>query len=707
MLKSQDSILPLIQNEIIPENDIIDTRALINIPKNFQGGKIGQWSENWKILTSNSWVINTVEGSKIDFDEDVEGIPMLPPIPFSKREEKNVEIELEKLLAQNIIEETEHCEDEFISPIFLRPKKDGTHRLILNLKNLNKAVIYKHFKMESLKNAMNLTTQNCYFASIDLSQAYYACPVHPDHQKFLKFFWKNKLYKFVCFVNGLAEAPRKFSKIMKVPFSYLRKMGHASVAFIDDSLLISENYNECCMNIDDTIEVLDNLGFTIHPKKSVLYPTHRIVFLGYEIDSQKMSVKLTTEKVESTIELCEKLLNQYTCSIRELAKVVGKLVSAEPGVPLAPLFYKSLEREKTDLLSKNKGNYDAKIWISCEVKEHLKWWCNNLPGMYREIIPKNPEITIRSDSSDYAWGGVCLNTQQKVNGMWSNSEKKEHINFKELKAIFLCLKTFLNETNQVHVRVESDNTTAVAYINNFGGKIDYLDNLGREIWFWMIEKNCWISASYIPGCENDIADEESRIKKNCNTEWKLNEKVFQKIHKLWPYPEIDLFASRINKQLPKYVSWEPDPDSIAVDAFSFEWNDNNYYIFPPFSLINNILAKLDHDGGSSTLVAPIWPTQVWWVKLLQMTTEPPRLLGGKRLLTNPWNEKEEHPLRSQLKLGVFRVSGRNSCQRDYRSELPSWQKRPGVLRQQDSIGHISRGGTNFVCRGKLILIQHL
>ena len=80
------------------------------------------------------------------------------------------------------------CEEgEFVSSIFTRPKKDGTLRMILNLKSLNKFVTYHHFKMDTIWTAIRLMTPGCYMASIDLKDAYYSVPIHTDFQKYVKF----------------------------------------------------------------------------------------------------------------------------------------------------------------------------------------------------------------------------------------------------------------------------------------------------------------------------------------------------------------------------------------------------------------------------------------------------------------------------------------------------------------------------------------
>jgi hypothetical protein len=56
-----------------------------------------------------------------------------------------------------------------------------------------------------------------------------------------------------------------------------------------------------------------------------------------------------------------------------------------------------------------------------------------------------------------------------------------------------------------------------------------------------------------------------------STEWKLNEKVFTRICELFCH----LFASRLNKQMTKYVSWFPEPEAMTSDAFSISWSEFN------------------------------------------------------------------------------------------------------------------------------------
>ena len=68
--------------------------------------------------------------------------------------------------------------------------------------------------------------------------------------------------------------------------------------------------------------------------------------------------------------------NQIT--IRDLARLNGKLVSSFPGVAYGPLFYRDLEMAKTEALKLNRGNYDSTMVLSDDMKSELQWWVDNL-----------------------------------------------------------------------------------------------------------------------------------------------------------------------------------------------------------------------------------------------------------------------------------------------------------------------------------------
>ena len=129
-----------------------------------------------------------------------------------------------------------------------------------------------------------------------ISDAYYSIPIRSTDRKYFRFWYNGQKYQFNSPVMGLATAPRVFTKILKPVFANLRQKGHISTSYIDDSCLQGGTYKDCENNIKDTVLLMDSLGLTVHPTKSVLTPARQITFVGFILCSESMTVTLTRDK---------------------------------------------------------------------------------------------------------------------------------------------------------------------------------------------------------------------------------------------------------------------------------------------------------------------------------------------------------------------------------------------------------------------------
>ena len=356
-------------------------------------------------MTSDENILDIALHCHIEFEDQIPKQGKLPFQKFSLHDEHIIDLEIQKLIKLKVIYEAVYHEDQFISPIFTRPKKDGEYRMILNLKELNKHVKYYHFKMDTFETALKLIKPNSFMAVVDQRHAYYSVPIAVEHRKFLRFCWKGKIYEFSCLPNGLACAPRYFTKLTKPIYAKLRQMGHTNSGYIDDSLLIADSEVECVRNVEDTISVMSGVGFIIHTNKSVLKPVQDVCFLGKRINSKEMIVYLPEETKLKIKNECMSLQNQNEASIRVVARVVGLLVSTFSAVEFGPLHYRELEKEKILALKISKGNFDASMLITNGMKTELQWWITNLPCQIRKISHGNPEFEIVTDASLSGWGG--------------------------------------------------------------------------------------------------------------------------------------------------------------------------------------------------------------------------------------------------------------------------------------------------------------
>ena len=99
--------------------------------------------------------------------------------------------------------------------------------------------------------------------------------------------------------------------------------------------------------------------------------------------------------------------------------------------------------------------------------------------------------------------------------------------------------------------------------------------------------------------------------------------IFSKALRFNISPKIDLFASRLNNQLPTDVSYKPDPNAYAVDAFSLDWSKLQFYAFSPFSCISQYVQKIKTDKEEGILVISHWPTQPFYSKNNENYKAPP------------------------------------------------------------------------------------
>ena len=165
----------------------------------------------------------------------------------------------------------------------------------------------KHALTKTLQSAIDAMRKNCYFGSVDLSEAFYSIPIRLKDRKFFRFFHDNQKYQFTALITGLTHSPRVFTKILKPVFAKLRAKGHISSAYIDDSCLQGATYQLCKKNITDTVKLMDSLGLTVQPEKSVFEPTQQIIFLGVLLCSVTMTVRLPPERRLEIIHLCHEL----------------------------------------------------------------------------------------------------------------------------------------------------------------------------------------------------------------------------------------------------------------------------------------------------------------------------------------------------------------------------------------------------------------
>ena len=674
----------------------------VNSCDTFFAGKVGLALEYWEQLTSDRYVLDIVRGNALSFDVT----PVQDSIPrelrLNDRDQLALDEAIQDFLVCGIVELcVPGVKDCFYSNVFPCIKSVGPARVILNLSEFNLFVEHVHFKMDSLRDALDLVFPGCYFAKVDLKHAYYSVPIRPEDRDWLRFRWHGLDLRFTCLPQGYTASPRYFTKLLVPVFALFRKLGLLTICYIDDALFIASSFSELQEQVAFAMEFLVLLGFTINRQKSEVVPVQEIEFLGFLLNSSSMSVMVTSKKQAKIKSLGRQLLGKRGLSVRELASFIGNVVAAGPGVPLAPLHYRYLEIVRIQALALGRGDYDSVVSLDSRACESIRWWLGyEFPP--KSLLPSPVDVFMFTDASSTGWGATIGSLS--TGGHWSESEL-EQINVLELKAVLLGLGALCRDMRQVHVEVHCDNSTAVACINRCGSTRPRLLALTVDIYDWCVSRDIVLSATHVRGVDNVVADRLSRGRV-WNTEWSLKEEVFVEVCGIFSLPKVDLFASRINRKLPCFVSWKPDPEAIAFNAFSFSWSpDVLYYAFPPFCILIRVLRKLIDDRATVLLIAPLWPSRPFFSRLLQLCVALPRILP-KGALYMPQDPKLRHPLTS-LRLGAFLVSGDSSRVESFRKTLPDSCWVHGGLGCKLNMGTISGSGCYFVTRNRSIQCLHL
>ena len=165
-----------------------------------------------------------------------------------------------------------------------------------------------------------------------------------------------------------------------------------------------------------------------------------------------------------------------------------------------------------------------------------------------------------------------------------------------MKAVLFIFQCFFRQSFNTSVLVKTDNTSVVAYINHQGGSCSIrLCTLALELWNFCIARNIKVQAIHLPGNLNTEADALSRMTSDDHS-YCLSQTVFDSVlYNLEFSLSVDCFASRLNYKLPLFYSWQFDPISSEVNAFSVRWL-GGCYLFPPLPLINKVISKFISDS---------------------------------------------------------------------------------------------------------------
>lgn len=408
---------------------------------------------------------------------------------------------------------------DIISPIGVIPKPDGGIRLIHDCSQPDGLAVNDYCttdwkqKFSRVDDAAKLVTPGCFMAKVDLKSAYRSVPISAHSQKVTGLQWhfgNRSVYlqdTKLCFGSKLA--PGIFHRLTQAVKRMLKRRGlNATVVYLDDFFITAETFADCVQALNTLISLLRKLGFQINWNK-VVDPTTKLTFLGIEIDSIAMCLRLPEEKLLQVRHELSLFQARKRASKKQLQSLAGKLNFCASVVYGGRVY----SRRIIDALNRLKADHH-KIMLTGGIKADISWWQNFMASFNGKstILDKMPIKSVFTDSCNLAAGGY-------YEGDWfyCNWEcdwplvSNLHINSKEILAVYLAVCRWAPYWQNRRIFIQSDNTVTVHTINRGTSRNPFLMACLRDLFWLSAHFNFHITARYIPGMINTLADGISRI----------------------------------------------------------------------------------------------------------------------------------------------------------------------------------------------------
>jgi hypothetical protein len=549
-----------------------------------------------------------------------------------------------------------------VSPLGLVTKiqEDGSskHRLVYDAsRHLNKFLEVPHVRLSHLERALEITEQDDFQVTFDLTSAYYHVKIKAEQQCLLGASFTNSdgeeiFFQYAHLPFGIASAVHVMTKIWKPITRYLNANGVRNTIYIDDGRLLAKTAEEAERSRIFAYEAISKAGWAIEIEKSDTKEkaSQQKAYLGFEIDSVSMMVKATEKKLKKVERLINESLQMKKIPVKRMASIMGNIIALEPSHGmLARVATRSgyfLLAEHTEAMGW-KGSIQPTESLEKELTFFLKELRlrngsliknKNLEVRIETILPtpvaktkilqnhvKGSEILV-SDSSEFKTFVYNLNdtcTTELV-GTFNEVEKTWSSGARELVAILWTLRQWkLKGITRRNVYWITDSENVVFFIQKGSRKPD-IQNLIFEIVILSSELQVHIEPIHVLRQDPriQVADAGSRILDSDN--WSIDLPSFQELNVEFHF-DIDMFADSKNARCKKFCSLYYNNDTSAIDAFSINWNSLGcMWICPPVSALIRIHKRILESSCEGVLVMPVWKTSSFYTLFFEKNDLQPK-----------------------------------------------------------------------------------
>ncbi|XP_043207946.1 uncharacterized protein LOC122373697 isoform X1 [Amphibalanus amphitrite] len=204
----------------------------------------------------------------------------VPPRRMSPPAAEEIERQCLDLERLGIIE---RCDSAWSAPVVPVRKKDGSLRLCIDYRRLNKQTVATRFPMADVTDSVYSAHGMKFFTTLDLAKGYYQVPLEESSKDYTAFSTARQHWRFRRLPFGLKNAPAAFQREMQTVLQGFSRRN--LVIYLDDLLLMEKNFEKHLQLVDDVLLALESQGIKLNAKKCVWFQPE-VPFLGHVISER-------------------------------------------------------------------------------------------------------------------------------------------------------------------------------------------------------------------------------------------------------------------------------------------------------------------------------------------------------------------------------------------------------------------------------------
>lgn len=209
--------------------------------------------------------------------EEGKTAPYGPIYPLSGKELMALRAYLDEALAKGWIQPSESPAG---APILFVPKKDGSLRLCVDYRGLNKVTVKNRYPLPLIVEILDRLSGAKFFTKLDLRDAYHRIRIAREDRWKTAFRTRYGQFEYLVMPFGLTNAPATFQAYINEALKgYL---DHFCIVYMDDILVYSNSREEHTHHVRAVLERLKEYSLFVKLSKCQFY-TDEVDFLGYRV----------------------------------------------------------------------------------------------------------------------------------------------------------------------------------------------------------------------------------------------------------------------------------------------------------------------------------------------------------------------------------------------------------------------------------------